>query len=237
MRKVLIVEDDNLLANDLSDELKDLGYEVLGCAENDKEAHAILQKGFPDVILMDIELNGGKDGVELAEEINEIATVPVVYLTDRTDNRTINRVLKGQEGIYLNKPITNYKLLEVNIEQAIRKKADASEVKRHSKYVFLNQKNGVKESVELSSVLTVEGEGTYSNFYTEDGKKFTTSKNLKTILDDLPENFIRVHKSYIVNIDQVESIQDKELVMRKTKKVVKTSKTYFDNLKKHIPSF
>ena len=79
--KVLIVEDEILIAEDLRLILQRMGYQVIGIASSGIEAVQIANKAHPDLVLMDVRLQGAMDGVETARHIRRIADIPIIYVT------------------------------------------------------------------------------------------------------------------------------------------------------------
>src|SRR5882757_8151439 len=101
---VLIVEDESVNAAVIEHQLKKLGYSVAGIATSGEEALDLAQKTKPDVVLMDIQLEGRMDGVETAITIRKQLGVPVVYLTATSDEQTIERARATEAYGYLHKP-------------------------------------------------------------------------------------------------------------------------------------
>ncbi len=91
MDKILIVEDEAIIALDLKMELGGLGYEVIGTADNGLDAINMAKEHLPDVVLMDIKLKGTIDGIEAAEIISKLG-VGIIYLTANTDKETHERI-------------------------------------------------------------------------------------------------------------------------------------------------
>ncbi len=119
--KVLIVEDEGVVALSLQAVLKKMGYTVVGMAYTGKEAIRMASDFKPDIILMDIHLKGDMDGIQATEKINESADIPVIYLTAYADDETVKRALKTRSHSYLVKPY-NPRELYSNIELAIYKR-------------------------------------------------------------------------------------------------------------------
>lgn len=119
-KKVLVVEDEAIVAMSLQDTLKKMGYTVVGIAYTGPDAIQKASETLPDVILMDIHLKGTMDGIEATEKINAMYDIPVIYLTAFSDDETIQRAMKTQSHSYLVKPI-NPRELYTNIEFAIYK--------------------------------------------------------------------------------------------------------------------
>ena len=111
-KSVLIVEDDENIAETLSEALQLLNYDVAGAVSNGADAIACVQKNVPDIILMDIELFGDMDGVQTTKKILSICEVPVVYLTGWTDDETLNKVKKTNPFGYIVKP---FEIIEVKV--------------------------------------------------------------------------------------------------------------------------
>jgi len=118
--RILIVEDEGLIARDIENMLKNAGYEVSGVVSSGEEAIEEADKSQPDLILMDIILRGDMDGVEAAEKIREHLNIPVIYLTAHTDENTLERAKLTEPQGYTLKPVEQKELLTV-IEMALYK--------------------------------------------------------------------------------------------------------------------
>lgn len=92
--RVLIVEDETLIALDLEQEITDMGHEVIGLAEDFAGCREILDRDRPDVALMDIRLRGGDDGVEIARWLRERHDVPAIFISGNVDD-DMRDALKG----------------------------------------------------------------------------------------------------------------------------------------------
>jgi PAS domain S-box-containing protein len=119
-KKILIVEDEIVTAMDIEDTLTRHGYEIAGVATNGADAIRIAREKLPDLILMDIRIEGQIDGVEVANEIGLFYEVPIIFLTAYSDDLTISRVIKTKSFSFLLKPF-NERELSSNIEMAINK--------------------------------------------------------------------------------------------------------------------
>ena len=118
--RVLIVEDEGIIAGHIASRLVRTGYEVAGIAESSDEALAKIDNLRPDLVLMDIRIKGPLDGVETTAKMRERHDIPVIYLTAHTDQQTVNRAkLTGAFG-FLTKPI-HHTSLSTAIEMAIHK--------------------------------------------------------------------------------------------------------------------
>lgn len=109
---VFIVEDDMLLSMVEERLLTKLGYNVAGKAMSGEDAIPRIKSVKPDVVLMDISLNGKLDGVDTMIKIRNFSTVPVIYLSGNSDQLNVERAKKTQYVDYLVKPITEHDLIE-----------------------------------------------------------------------------------------------------------------------------
>jgi len=110
---VLIVEDENLVADDLQHTLAGMGYEVSAIAASAEEAIARASEKCPDIVLMDIRIEGKRDGIETAELLRSTFGVPAVYLTAHADEAMIERAKRTEPYGYLIKPVQDAELRRV----------------------------------------------------------------------------------------------------------------------------
>ena len=116
-KRILIVEDQKIIAVDLERTLKSRGYAIAGICDKCEDAVKLTDERKPDLILMDILLNGDKNGIETAELINKNHNIPIIYLTALTDMDTYLKAVKTEPLKYLMKPV-EYDSLQRAIEDA-----------------------------------------------------------------------------------------------------------------------
>ena len=119
MKKILIVEDERILAISLKMDLEEAGYEEVTMVTNCEDACHAVEEEAPELILMDISIQGEQNGIDTAERISGFSSVPVIYLTGETDPDTRQKAEKTPncKG-YLNKPV-NMEILEPLIQQVL----------------------------------------------------------------------------------------------------------------------
>lgn len=105
-KKVLIVEDEMIIALLIERMVKNLGHEVVGKVSSGKEAVSVALQENPDIILMDIRLQGQMDGIEAMSIINEKVSIPVIFISGNTDKLYQEKVNNGDYIDFLSKPIT-----------------------------------------------------------------------------------------------------------------------------------
>jgi CheY-like chemotaxis protein len=123
-KRVLIVEDEAIVALHLKNELTKLGYVVAGIASTGEEALKLVNEVFPDAILMDIHISGGMDGIETARRIPRYMHVPLIYLTAYSEDVTLNRAADTNPYGYLIKPFVERELHATIKMAMIRSQAD-----------------------------------------------------------------------------------------------------------------
>ncbi len=119
-RRILIVEDEAVTSVLLEKTLKELGYEVVGSAFDGAEAINLAREKQPDIILMDIRIQGDMDGIETAKRIYQQYKIPIIYLTAHSDDDTIKRAVDSGPFGYLIKPFKERELYS-NIEMVAHK--------------------------------------------------------------------------------------------------------------------
>lgn len=128
--KILVVEDEALVAADLEERLQDLGYCVCGQSDNYAEALQQVEQYRPDLVLLDICLQGQRDGIEVAGELRQRSRVPFIYLTAYADAPTLMRASQTRPSGYVLKPLRT-RDLDAAIQMAllqIRMKPSSSEL-------------------------------------------------------------------------------------------------------------
>ena len=119
-KEILIVEDERIVAEDIKNSLQNIGYTVIGIASSGEEAIEKVKKGHPDLVMMDIKLNGDMDGIESASHILSHTDIPIVYLTAHTDEKTLERAKITEPFGYVAKPFETEDL-RIAIEMAFYK--------------------------------------------------------------------------------------------------------------------
>ena len=116
-RRALIVEDEFLIAHDLEASMHDLGYDDCDVAPNASQAHAMSMCARPDIVVVDVCLEGGREGIEVARWLREMFAVPVVFVTSYSDDDTVARVRQRVPGApVLPKPVYPARLADAIIE-------------------------------------------------------------------------------------------------------------------------
>ncbi|AGN16469.1 MULTISPECIES: response regulator [Methanobrevibacter] len=124
---ILIVEDESITALDLKFTLEELGYDVVGIADNGKDAINLAAELSPDLTIMDIHLKGEMTGIDASKRLSEL-NLPCIFLTAYSDDNTFNEVLESSSYGFITKPF-NKRTIGLNVDFAIkRSKVDAEKL-------------------------------------------------------------------------------------------------------------
>jgi PAS domain S-box-containing protein len=150
--KILIVEDEAITAMELEETLKKRGYDVIGTVSNGGTAIRVAKEKWPDLILMDIRIEGKMDGIETANQINQFHDIPIIFLTAYSDDVTLPRAIKTKSHSYMLKPF-NEKELYSNIELAINKH------RSYQKAVAFERVMGTMFDLVTDGIITTDSAG------------------------------------------------------------------------------
>ncbi len=236
--KILAVEDEELHADLLRMHLDKLDYQLIALLDDAKDVLSVIRATKPDVVLMDIVLNGVMNGIELASRINEVADVPVIYLTSHRDMETFQAAKKTFPESYLTKPYDTFQLQSA-IELAILKNQQVARppISKHSESgadsLFVKEGTALSK-VSFSDILYVQAFDKYCYVHTAE-KKFLMGSTLKAVSANLPvDTFIQVHRSYIINLSKVEKIVPAESTLLLAGKPIPVSRAYKTNVFSHF---
>lgn len=207
--KILIVEDEALIAERIYADLQDYGYDVLEPCLSAEEAIMSLQKDSPDLVLLDINLKTRMTGLDIAAIINNKYHLPFIFLTANTDDATIARAAEVQPQAFLTKPI-QLKTLIGTIQVAIynhQNKQLQNVIDATAQYHFVKSGNKYQR-IDWKDVVYIEADGKYSLVHLQNTP---TASPIKVSLELLARqlggfNIVRIHKSFLVNLNFLTAI-------------------------------
>ncbi|MEI9917337.1 MAG: response regulator [Bacteroidota bacterium] len=211
---VLIVEDQVLIAKSIEAMIVDHGMEVIGICKSGEEAIALSEQQTPDLVIMDIRLNGKLDGIQTAKELQLNERIPIIYLSDYTDKTTVRRAKETRPANYLSKPFTEQDLLRA-IDIAIYNSNELRAVNdSDEEFVFLKTTGQQSHSRFLYSQINfVEAERSYCKVHTPE-RVVTLSINMAAAAEQLSKKrFIKIYRSYLVNIRKITEFTGTEVVV------------------------
>jgi DNA-binding LytR/AlgR family response regulator len=243
--KVLVVEDESIVSKDIQQSLERLGYKIAESAATGEKAIELARDNHPDIVLMDIMLKNDMSGIEAAAVIREELRIPVIYLTAYADEATLAKAKISEPYGYIIKPFKEVDL-HTSIEMALYKNKKELEVEqerdllyslvegRDSKdYIFVKA-NSVLVKLKLEDIFYIEALKDYVVINTLE-KRYTIHSTMKDIERKLGnEFFVRVHRSFIVRIDKIATIDYPNLFLEKDKKMIPIGGSHKDELLRRI---
>lgn len=240
---ILITEDEPIIAADLADRLTDAGFHVMDCLASGEETLAFLEKETPELLLMDIRLEGELDGIQTVEKIKQLYDLPIIFLTSNTDEDTFLRAKKTKPHAFIGKPFRGRDLMH-SIELAVstfsREKngtppdADEEDVNSYllEDRIFIREKNNLIR-LFFKDILWIEADGYYCKVKTAT-RSYLVTMTLKKLIDanTLPDWLMRVHRSYVINVKHIESIGEIYLHIQGEK--IPLGKGSREDLKRHL---
>ena len=230
--KILIVEDEFLISNDIQGLLTDWGYQVVGVVASGEEALPIFIKEQPDMALVDIQLRGQLDGIDTVRQFNNIHRIPIIYLTAQADFKTVERAKATEPAAYLLKPF-NERHLNISLELAMihfnkthtpqysteKEPVFAHEVKLSADVilkkddVFFIKQNYRFVKLKMEDLMYVEADRNHSYLMMK-RQKLIVRMSLADIVERLDWDFlVRIHRSFAINIQFVEEFDDTEVIV------------------------
>ncbi|MBL1279003.1 MAG: response regulator [Fluviicola sp.] len=243
---VLVVEDESIVSKDIQHSLKKLGYNVVGASATGEKAIALAASENPDVVLMDIMLKGEMNGIEAADQIKSNQAIPIIFLTAYADELTLSKAKITQPYGYILKPFKEIDL-HTTIEMAIYKHSKEQEVIKERDLLFSiveNKEEGndyifVKNNSKLvklktTNIFFIEALKDYVVIHTNE-KRYTIHSTMKDIEKKMGStDFLRVHRSYIIRLDKIATIEHPNLTLEGVEKMIPIGGSYRDDLVKRI---
>ncbi len=216
--RILLVEDEFITLETLSTVLSEMNYTISGDAMSAKEALTILDKGETDLAILDIHIKGPKDGIWLAEQIKKKYKIPYIFLTAFGDEFTVQRAIASEPYGYLVKPFNKVDIFTA-IEVALKNYAkhtiaeDAKPVPRSgqdnhirsSRYIFIKDSYAFLK-LKIDEILFIKSDKNYLEIHIPGRKHVVRGKLQEFVNHLLPEQFLTVHRSYVVNLDMIDKI-------------------------------
>jgi DNA-binding LytR/AlgR family response regulator len=216
--KIGVIEDEVITADSLCSTLYQLGYDVTEPAASYAEALVMIEEDKPDLLLLDIQIKGKRDGIDLAMKINETNSIPFIFLTANADEATVQRAKLAAPGAYLLKPFTHndlYTAIEVCLHNALNRSSNSTAESNHlinSDSLFIKD-GGSFHKVKFSDVLYLESEHVYVQVHTCE-KKYLVRTSMQDYLSHFNEQkFFRIHRSYVINLDHLQSVSADDVLI------------------------
>lgn len=245
-KKILVVEDVTNIEIDVKNRLEEMGYIVQSIVLSAEKAFESIENESPDIVLMDINLDGNISGIEAARQIQDNYSVPVLFLSGESDKKILRKTAEAGAYGFVSKPFKEAEIF-ANIEHALYKhdkyldllkenkklKSASGNRKNTEEFIFIRADYKLNK-INLKDILFIEAQKDYVVIHTA-AKVFTTHATMKKMEKVLPEDeFMRIHRSYIIRLDKIFSVKYPDLVIEHKMKMLPVGGLYrkalFDNL-------
>ncbi len=243
---ILVVEDESIVSKDIQHSLKKIGYNVVGAASTGEKAIELALSEKPDLILMDIMLKGSMNGIEAADIIKKEMSIPVIFLTAYADESTLAKAKITEPYGYILKPFKEIDI-QTSVEMAIYKHKKEQEIIKERDFLYSIVENKEKNydfifvksnsklvKINCTDICFIEALKDYVVINTID-TRYTIHSTMKDIeLKMGAIDFIRIHRSFIVRLDKIVSIEYPNLTLENDKKSIPIGGSYRDDLNAKI---
>ncbi|MBS1650717.1 MAG: response regulator [Bacteroidetes bacterium] len=223
--KLLIVEDEILIAEDIKDALIGFGYTSIDMAHSYNDAIKKIESFKPNIVLLDIRMQEKNDGLKIAEVIKSRYQIPHIFITSHSDIEMVKQVVNTAPAGYITKPFKKTDLF-ASINMALSKNE-----KTEKKISF---KDGYKTIViQISKINFIKSDGNYVDITYNQNQKLTCRRTLESILIELSDEcFFKINKSSIINLKYVTSYNSKYVFLDKDSFAI--SRNYLGTFKQQL---
>lgn len=219
--KILIVEDEFITGKSLETALSRIGYTISGYAMDADEAIEILEREEVDLAILDINLQGEKTGIWLAQYIQKHIHIPFIFLTAYGDEATVKEAMKTKPCGYLVKPFetvdlyTSIQTALINYTSRNKKEPHAQQSLLAKEALFIKEEH-IFIKIKFREIQFIKAAGNYLEIHIG-SKPRLIRKSMKDFMKELPDSgFLRVHKSFLINLEKVEQVGPNYLTIAQT---------------------
>ena len=229
---IFIVEDEMIIAANISLQLSKLGYNISGIVPRGEDALVQIRENKPDIILLDIQLKGKLDGIETAELMQKEIDIPIIYLTANVDDSHFERAKATKPYAFISKPFKKLDLqhaIELTVSRMgtknyadIENQADVNPAFILSDCIFVRDHEKMVK-ININDIYYIQADRNYSRIFSKN-RECLLVMTLKEINEKLPGgHFMRIHRSYIINLSHVDEVAGTHVVV--TRKAIPISKS------------
>jgi len=241
--KILVVEKDPSFASKVNTLVKKLDYDLIGIVDNFDVVLKMVETNNPDLILMNLKINGDLDGIELAKMIKIKYGVGVIFMTSPEEQKHFEQEMEMEHFGYLVKPFSKLtlqnkiELAMINMthsEYSVSKGVDKCDEEMILEDCVFIKKNNILERVEINDIEFIQSEGNYCVISTEK-KKYALKMSLIKVRKMLDSHrFVRVNKRHIINMSLISSIDLSTSQIKINEDNFSIGRTYKEGLLKRL---
>ncbi|MEM6831011.1 MAG: response regulator [Bacteroidota bacterium] len=216
--KILIVEDQVIVSEEIKEILLAKGYDVIGQCTSANDALEVLTQEVCDVAILDINIEGEKDGIELAKDMLNDHQCAIIFLTAYADDHFLKRAKEVKPASYIVKPFEETNLhmaIEIAFNNLIASGVVLKEESFHANdSIFIKDQSRYRK-IQLDEIQYAEAEGSYTKVVLEK-RNITLAINLKAFEKHLGSlDFMRIHRSYVINLGKVDEFEGNRVFINK----------------------
>jgi len=233
--KIGIVEEDMAIARAVLEAIEELGYVHCTPADNYTEAIEMLCREKTDLLLLGTPLTGKQDRIYIALKDGKICKIPLIFLAVQSNVETINRVIKVKPHAYMVMPFNMEELfaaIEIafsNFTNSYKKSKNEKISLRHAQRFMFVKEGDAYHKIFFKDILYLESDCNYVTIHLQSQKKVLIRSTLKDFTEQSKQKiFMRVHRSYSVNINKIETIFPSMITIKGYK--IPVGKSYKEDL-------
>ena len=221
-KRIYIVEDISIIRLMLEECMIENGFEVCGSAPEAENALVEIGRLKPDLVLLDIQLVGNKNGVWLGNKLNQEQHIPFIYITANQDERMSTEILETNPVGFIVKPINTIQLI-LTVKIALNQNANTQK-----KQVIIQ--DGLKAiNLTIEDIFYIQSDGNYLNIYLET-THFLIRSTLDAFLAKLnQDSFVRIHQRYAINTHKEFKLSGENIYIKDS--ILKISEKYKSEIK------
>lgn len=246
--KILIIEDDIPIDSKLIDFLENEQCQIIACTNQISKAMDLFRNNQVDVLLCDITNEQERKGMLICEQLLQLKKIPLIYLVESSNKDTLKAALRTLPSAYFTKPFLydnlaiaihlaaynnqmRHRKLPISTLEIEKDKIGRECILQIDDYIFIKQHYQFVK-VRLVDILYLESNNSYTIIVTTQ-RKFVVRLTMNTILERIPyEKLVRVHRSYAIHLDKVESFTEQELMIDNV--AIPLSRNYKDEFLKQF---
>lgn len=222
--RIVIGEDEILIAEHLKDIVKSFNHKVVGVGHNKEDILILIEKTKPDIVLLDIRMEEKFTGIEIGEILHKQYGIPFLYITAHSDKEIIEKALPTKPSGYIIKPFK-----PMDVYTAIHIASDKYRNTKSDNFLTVKE-NGKRVKVYYYNILFFKSDKNYVEIHTKTKlyiKRYSLEKMVKELVN---EDFIRVHRSYLINTNYITAIESHFINLNFHK--IPISRAYYNETKK-----
>lgn len=228
---IYIVEDEPLYAGKEIMLIEKLGYQVAGKSKNSDTALSEILNISPDLLLVDINIEGSMDGIQLVQELHKKKIIPSIFVTSLNNPETFDRAKQLKPHSFITKPFNDQDLqrsIELALANVESDETDSSNVVLHDA-IFIKSKSRLTK-VQFDDILFLEVEDKYITLFTSNNQKHIIRMSLTNFHQKTNGIFVQTHRKHSVNLSKISSIDLQDFTISIAEHEIPIGRAYKDKL-------